>query len=219
MPKQFDHDVLNLKKRLLAMGALAEEMIHLTISMLVDRNESLISEVRAAEERLDRLQREIDDETIRLIAVYTPVAARLRLLLMTTRINAELERIGDQAQNICRAYRHVLKEPPLKPFVDLPRMAHLAREMVRDALTAFVEESDALALAVTKKDEEVDSLYDQTFRELLTYMLEDADNVSRALGLIFTAKAFERIGDHAVNIAEDVVYLVRGEDIRHLDIE
>jgi phosphate transport system protein len=218
MPKRFDNDMANLKKKLLAMGALAEEMIHQTISVLVERDETLIEEVRAAESRMDQFQREVDDDTIRLIAVYTPVATDLRMLLMATRINAELERIGDQADNICRSCRELLKEPPLKPLVDLPRMAAIARDMVRMVLNAFVEASDEQAIEVIKHDQEVDSLYDQIFRELLTYMLSDPRNVSRALRLIFAAKAFERIGDHAVNIAEDVVYVVRGEDIRHTDI-
>ncbi len=218
MPRRFDNDMTELKKKLMAMGAVAEEMIHQTITVLVERDERLVKEVRAAEKKMNAFQREIDEETIRLIAVHTPVATDLRLLLMTTRINAELERIGDQANNIARTSKHFLKEPPLKPLVDLPRMAQLAQEMLRRALTAFVDQSDEQAIEVVKMDEEVDVLYDQIFRELLTYMLDDGRNVSRSLALILTAKAFERIGDHAVNIAEDVVYVVRGEDIRHVDV-
>jgi phosphate transport system protein len=217
MPTRFDSDMTQLKKRLLAMGAVAEEMIHHTITVLTERNEGLIADVRAAEQKMDAFQRELDDETIRLIAVYTPVATDLRMLLMVTRINAELERIGDQAENICKTCRHLLNEPPLKPFADLPRMAQQAQAMVRNAITAFVDHSDELAEQVVTMDESVDSLYDQLFRELVTHMLDDPGNVSRSLGLIFVAKAFERIGDHAVNIAEDVVYVVRGEDIRHVD--
>jgi len=219
MPKRFDEDLTRLKKKLLAMGAVAEDMIHHAITVLVERNEDLLQEVYAAEERLDEFQRSIDDETVRLIAVYTPVATDLRTLLMITRINAELERIGDQADNVCRTcFAHLLREPPLKPLVDLPRMAQIAQEQVRTALNAFVELSDDLAIRVVKRDEEVDAFYEQIFRELLTYMLSDPKSVSRALALILIAKAFERVGDHAVNIAEDVVYVVRGEDIRHTDI-
>lgn len=218
MPKRFDHDMAHLKKKLLAMGAVAEEMIYQTISVLVERDEKRIQEVQAAEEKMDGFQREVDDETIRLIVVYTPVATDLRLLLMSTRINAELERIGDQTHNICRTCQDLLREPPLKPLVDLPRMAERAQEMVRGALTAFVEQSDEQAIEVIKMDEVVDRLYEQIFRELVTYMLADPRNISRALALIFVAKAFERIADHAVNIAEDVVYVVRGEDIRHVKI-
>jgi phosphate transport system protein len=218
MPKRFDNDLAQLKKHLLTMGAVAEEMIHHAITVLVERDEAFIADVEADEQRMDAFQRQVDEETVRLIAVYTPVATDLRFLLMATRINAELERIGDQTSNICRACRELLKEPPLKPLIDLPRMAGRAREMVREALNAFVEGSDARAIQVIKGDREVDVLYDQIFRELVTYMLSDPRNIARALGLILVAKAFERIGDHAVNIAEDVVYVVRGEDIRHTDL-
>ena len=218
MPRKFDNDVAALKKRLLAMGAVAEEMITQTISVLVSRETKLIEEVHASERKMNDFQREIDDETMRLIAVHTPVAADLRLLLMSTRINAELERIGDQTTNICRTFTRILEEPPLKPLIDLPRMAQHAREMVSLSLTAFVEQSDTKAIEVVNRDDEVDQLYEQIWRELITYMLDDPRNVSRALGLILTAKAFERIADHAVNIAEDVVYVVRGEDIRHTDV-
>ena len=218
MAKRFDEDLRELKKKLLAMGAAAREMIRQAILLLVDRNELLAEEVAASEAKMDRFQREIDDDTIRLIAVHTPVAADLRFLLMATRINAELERIGDQADNIRRFSKRILDEPPLKELVDLPRMAKVAERQLEGALSAFLDSADSRAIEVVKKDEEIDRLYEQIFRELLTFMLEDPRTVSRALALIFIAKAFERIGDHAVNIAEDVVYLVRGEDIRHTDL-
>ncbi len=215
MPKRFDAELLQLKKRLLAMGAIAEDMIAETIATLVHRDEARIEKVRAEEERLDRLQKEIDDETVRLIAVHTPVASDLRLLLMATRINAELERIGDRAITICKSCGRLFAEPPLKPLIDLPRMAEIAQSMVRAVLTAFVEGDAGAALRVIAIDDEVDNLNDQIIRELITYMLADAKNIQRALNLVFISRAFERIGDHAVNIAEDVVYVVRGEDIRH----
>ncbi len=215
MPKRFDAEMTQLKKRLLGMGAIAEDMIAETIAALVHRDEARLEKVRVEEERLDLLQREIDDETVRMIAVYTPVASDLRLCLMATRINAELERIGDRAISICKGCGRLFAEPPLKPLVDLPRMAEIAQGMVRNVLTAFVEGNADAALAVIAKDDEVDNLNDQIVRELITYMLTDAKNIQRALSLIFISRAFERIGDHAVNIAEDVVYVVRGEDIRH----
>jgi phosphate transport system protein len=215
MPKQFDEDLKELKGKLLAMGGNAEQMVHKAITALVDRNERLLDEIRHLEEGMDGFQTEIDEETIRLIGIYTPVASDLRLLLMVTRINAELERIGDQAFNILKVFEDLLREEPLKPLVDLPRMANTVRNMLRQALDAFAEGSDEAAVSVVALDDEVDKLYDQIFRELVTYMLSDPGSINRALGLILVSRAFERIGDHAVNIAEDVVYVVRGEDIRH----
>jgi phosphate transport system protein len=215
MPKQFDDDLAELKKKLLTMGGNAESMIHKMITTLVDRNVDLLDEIRAIESEMDGFQTEIDDETVRLISVYTPVAGDLRLLLMVTRINAELERIGDQTFNILKVFEDLLEEEPLKPLVDLPRMANITQDMLRRALNAFVEKSDETAMSVIESDDEVDKLNNQIFRELVTYMLSDPKNINRALGLILTARAFERIGDHAVNIAEDVIYVVRGEDIRH----
>jgi phosphate transport system protein len=218
MPKRFDEDLAALKQDLLSMGALTEGMIRRTMSALVDRNPSLIEAVLEDEIKMDDFQRSIDNETVRLIGVYTPVAGDLRGLLMITRINAELERCADLAVSICYNYQNLklLEESPLKPLVDLPRMAALTEQMLRRSLDAFLSGSAEDALSVIEADDEVDQLNDQIFRELLTYMLGDPRNISRALGLILTARAFERIADHIVNVAEDVVYIVRGEDIRHV---
>ncbi|MCU0664561.1 MAG: phosphate signaling complex protein PhoU [Myxococcota bacterium] len=218
MSRRFNEDLSKLKREVLAMGALAEGMIRKTMSALVDRNPALIQEVLADEVRMDAFQRAIDTETVRLIGIFTPVAGDLRVLLMITRINAELERCADQAVSICYGYENLklLEGEPLKPLVDLPRMASIAEQMFHDSMEAFVHNSAEEAMAVIKQDDDVDKLNDQIFRELLTYMLSDPRNISRALGLILTARAFERIADHAVNIAEDVVYIVRGEDIRHV---
>jgi phosphate transport system protein len=216
--RRFDKDLAALKQNLLFMGALAEGMIRKTMNALVDRNPSLIEDVLKDETRMDDFQRSIDNETVRLIGVYTPVAGDLRILLMITRINAELERCADLAVSICYGYENLklLEESPLKPLVDLPRMAMLTEQMLHRSLKAFMSGSADEALSVIKTDDEVDQLDDQIFRELLTYMLGDPRNISRALGLILTARAFERIADHVVNIAEDIVYIVRGEDIRHV---
>jgi phosphate transport system protein len=218
MPKRFDEDLAALEQEVLSMGALTEGMIRKTIAALVVRDPSLIRDVLADEERMDVFQREIDNETVRLIGVYTPVAGDLRTLLMITRINAELERCADLAVSACYSYQNLklIEEAPLKPLVDLPRMAALTEQMLRRSLDAFVGGSAEEALAVIAADDEVDQLNDQIFRELLTYMLGDPRNISRALGLILTARAFERIADHVVNIAEDVIYAVRGEDVRHV---
>jgi len=218
MPKRFDEDLAKLKQDLSAMGALAEGMVRQTVGTLIDRNPALIKEVISDEVKVDAFQRAIDNETVRLISVHTPVAGDLRILLMITRINAELERCADQAVFVCYSYENLklLEAPPVKPLVDLPRMAIIAEQMLHQALEAFMSNSTVESMAVVKRDDEVDQLYDQIFRELLTYMLSDPRNISRGLGLILAARAFERIADHAVNIAEDVVYIVRGEDIRHV---
>jgi phosphate transport system protein len=216
MPKRFDEDLAKLKQQLLDMGALAERMINKAIRMLVQRDAALIAQIKQDEDRMDQYERDIDTETVRLISVFTPVAGDLRVLLMVTRINAMLERVGDQTVNICHGCEDLIKQAPLKPLVDLPRMARIAEDMVHLALEAFTRGSAETAATVIKSDDEVDQLYDQIFRELLTYMLSDPRNITPALGLILAARAFERIGDHAVNIAEDVVYIVQGQDIRHL---
>ena len=218
MPKRFDEDLGRLKQSVLTMGALAGDMIHKTLVALVDRNAESIREVMEDEKRMDLFQRDIDTETVRLIGMYTPVAGDLRVLLMVTRINAELERIGDQAVNICHSCENLrlLEEPPLKPLVDLPRMATLAQEMLKKALGAFATGSAEESMAVIRTDDEVDRLNDRIFRELLTYMVRDSRNTERALGLMLAARGFERIADHTVNIAEDVVFIVHGEDIRHV---
>ncbi len=218
MPKQFDADMNALTEKVLKMGALAERMIHDTTQTLVEWNIDLFGPVSGNEETVDTLQLDIDEETVRLISVYTPVAADLRLLLMITRITSELERIGDQTMNIGFYATEMLKQPPLKPLVDLPRIAETAREMLRDALDSFTQRSPELALKVIKQDDAVDKLNDQIFRELMTYFLTDPKTVRQVLELVLTARAFERIADHAVNIAEDVFYAVRGRDIRHTDL-
>jgi phosphate transport system protein len=216
MPRQFDTELNRLKTKLLTMGATAEKMIHDVSQALADWNLDFFKSVEKAEESMDLLQRDIDEETIRLIAVYTPVAVDLRFLLMVTRINTDLERIGDQAINIAFYARQMMKDKPLKPLIDLPRMAELAKGMLRKSLDAFTQRSSDLAREVIRTDDKVDQLNDQIFRELMTFVLTDPKTIPQALELILTARAFERIADHAVAIAEDVYYLVKGKDIRHL---
>jgi len=215
MPRQYDQDMNRLEEKLLTMAATAESMIHDTVTALVERQLALFDPVKANEDKMDRLQCEVDEETIRLVAVYTPVAADLRLLLMTTRIATELERIGDLTVDISFYAKTLFKEPPLKPFVDLPSMAEIAMDMLRRALDAFVEHSGEKALAVVKTDDMVDDLHDQFFKELMTKVLAAPETVTRVMELVLMTRAFERIADHAVNIAEDVIYVIKGEDIRH----
>jgi phosphate transport system protein len=215
MPKKFDQELDALKADVVRMGEDAAAMIRAAMKALVDRDEAPIAEVLRREEDLDRAQVGIDDHVVRLIVTHAPVAYDLRLLLMIARMNSELERIGDQAVNICENVRLLLGVPPLKPLVDLPRMADLAQRMVAGALDAFVRRSPDRALETIEADDQVDALNDQIFRELLTYMVEDPRNIPRAIALLLTARALERIADHATNICEEVVYMVKGQDIRH----
>ena len=216
MRKQFDQDLNRLKERLLTMAATAEQMIRDSIATLMSWDYSLFATVEQNEEKMDALQREIDEETVRLVAVYTPVAADLRLLFMVTRINAELERIGDKAMDIGFYAKTMVKEQPIKPLIDLPRMADIAMDMVRKSVDAFAAADCDEALAVIAMDDEVDRLNDQIFRELMTYVQGDPTIITRVLELVLISRSFERIADHAVNIGEDVVYMVKGEDIRHV---
>lgn len=217
MRKQFEQDLNRLKEKLLTMAALAEQMIGDTSSMLTEWNGERLKLVEANEDQMDVFQREIDEETIRLIAVHTPVAGDLRILLMITRINAELEHMADHTMDIGFYATTLLKTPPLKPLVDLPRMADIAMNMVMGSLAAFSECSSEKALAVIAMDDKVDDLNDQIFRELMTYVLSDPKTITQVMEFVLISRAFERIADHAVNIAEDVVYMVKGEDIRHQD--
>ncbi len=215
MKRKFDEALTALKNRVVAMGEVAQRMIQQSMKALVDRNVGLIQDVLKDEDILDRCQVEIDNEAIRLMAIQSPVAADLRFILMVARINTELERVGDLCVNLCESTQLLLTEPPLKPLVDLPKMADTAERMVQESLQAFLEGSTDKALRVIRADDEVDALNDQIFRELLTYMLSDPRNITRALSLILMARNLERVADHATNIAEEVVYLVKGEDIRH----
>ncbi len=215
MPKKFDQELGALKQDVVRMGDEAEAMIRESMAALVERQEDIIGSVTAREEQMDKFQVSIDEHVVRLIVTHAPVAQDLRLLLMIARINSELERIGDQAVNICENVQLLLGVPPLKPLVDLPRMALIAEEMVHGGLVAFRERSADGAVAVIRRDDEVDALNHQIFRELLTYMVEDPRNIPRALALLLTARSLERIADHATNICEEVIYAVKGQDIRH----
>lgn len=216
MPKQFDNELDTLRRKLLTMGALAEKMVHDTTTMLTERDLAIFGPVKNAEDGMDAMQRAVDEDTVRLISLYSPVAADLRSLLMATRISAELERIADKTMDIGFYAKTLFKEPPLKPLVDIPRMSRIVESMLKKVLDAYTEGSAEKAMDVIKMDDEVDDLNDQLFRELMTYVQNDAKAVNRVLELVLIARSYERIGDHAVNIAEDVVYMVKGQDIRHM---
>jgi phosphate transport system protein len=211
----FEHELQALKNRLLNMGALVEERVHQAIGALMGRDLETAEEIIAGDEEVNDLQIEIDDRAIKLLALQQPMASDLRLITATIKINADLERIGDQAVNIAQNAVKVLEAPPLKPIIDLPRMAEIAEKMTRDSLDAFVRKDVALAREVLGRDDEVDQLKDTIFRVLLTYMMADPGTIERALSLILVSRNIERIADHATNIAEDVIFLVEGRDVRH----
>jgi len=214
-PRHCDEMLEDLRRRLLQMAALAESMIDQAIVELIQRNEELAGPILEAERQVNQLQMDIDDVAMKTLATQQPVAQDLRFLVAATRINGELERVGDLAINITQCVRTLAKQPPLKPLVDIPRMAELSRQMVRQSIEAFTTGDELLAQRVIMADDQVDALKDQVFRELLTYMMADPASVERAMALILISRHLERVGDHATNIAQDVIYMVRGRDVRH----
>ena len=211
----FEDDLKALKQRLLHMGALVEERAHQAVLSLVERREELATQVIEGDRQVNDLQIEIDDRCVKLLALQQPMATDLRLITSAMKINDDLERIGDQAVNIAENVMKLLPQPPLRPLIDIPRMAELAEGMTRDALDAFVRRDPELARGVLRRDDEVDQLKDQVFRVLLTYMMADPGTIERALGLILISRNLERIADHATNIAEDVIFVVEAKDVRH----
>ena len=219
MERHFEKDLNELKERLLWMGSLAERAVHQAVHAVLDAEEHLAEVVLSEEDAINEMQIEIDERVQRLLATQQPMAADLRFLLAVSRINGDLERIGDQAVNIAQSATRILRHPRVKPYVDLPRMSELAEEMVRNALNAVVRRDVELAQKVLATDDQVDHYRDQIFRELLTYMMGDSSVVFPAFELILVAKNLERIGDHATNIAEDVIYIVQGQDVRHPSVD
>ncbi|HYL10840.1 MAG TPA: phosphate signaling complex protein PhoU [Candidatus Acidoferrales bacterium] len=219
MERHFERDLQELKDKLLWMGTLAERAVHRAVHSVLDSDPKLAEAVLAEEDVINELQIEIDDRVVQLLALHQLMAVDLRLVLAVSRINNDLERIGDQAVNIAQSAERILRHPRVKPYVDLPRMSELAEGMVRDALNAVVQRDVELAQKILKTDDEVDHLRDQMFRELLTYMMGDSAVVFPAFELILVVKNLERIGDHATNIAEDVIYIVAGQDVRHPTVD
>ena len=204
-----------LKGRLLIMGGLAEDRLRLVMRALVDRNPGWLRDVITGDSRIDDLQIDIDDRCFTLIALHQPVAVDLRTVVSALKINADLERVGDLAVNIAEAAERYILHPPVKPLIDLPRMGELALKMLREALDAYVSRDVGLAQEVLRQDDWLDALKDQIFRELLTYMLGDRQTIEPAVDLILISRHLERVGDHATNIAEDVIFIVEARDVRH----
>jgi phosphate transport system protein len=218
MQRHFDDQMKDLLQRLVQMGQICESMTNLALKTLIERDEKYVVEVKAKELEINKLEMEVDDSAVKLTALQQPVATDVRFLFMATRIASELERIADQAINICESAHYVLEAPQLKAMIDIPPMAKVAQRMVIDALEALVKRDCDLARQVFKDEEKVDAYKDQVFRALLTYMMSEPATIPRALSLILISRNIERIGDHATNIAEEVIYLVKGRDVRHQDI-
>jgi phosphate transport system protein len=215
MTKQFEEDLNSLKQQLLKMAAKAETMIHLSMQALVQRDLSLAAELPELEDDVNQLQLDVDDRCFKLLALRQPMAHDLRFIIAAGKISSDLERIGDLTINIHENTKVLLQFPELKPLIDIPKMADLSRQMVRDSLDAFVEEDAVKARNTVVRDDEVDSLKNQVFREVLTYMISDPRTIQVGMQLVLVSRHLERIADHATNIAEDVVYLVEAKDIRH----
>ena len=214
--REYHAELHKLHDQLLLMGAKVEEMISNSMRALVERDTALARNMIDFDHQVNRLEVEIDDLCLRILAKRQPVASDLRLIATALKLVTDLERIGDLAVNICERVIELNMEPTLKPYVDLPRMAETVQAMVREALDAFVSADTERARSVVERDRVVDAYYGQVFRELLTYMMEDSRNIYRAVRAQSIAKYLERIGDHATNLAEMVTFIVVGKDVRHI---
>ena len=216
MHRHFDEQLEQLKERLLTMGSLVEKAVHLSVESLKHRNESLATQVIGEiEPQINELQLELDDRALQLLALQQPMAIDLRLITSTMKINSDLERMGDLAVNIAERALSILAHPILKALVDIPRMAEITEGMVKDSLDAFVRRDSDLARQVVLRDDEVDQFRDKVFGELIAAMIKVPRCIQEALDLILVSRNLERVADHATNIAEDVIYMVMGRDIRH----
>ena len=213
--RHFQEELEHLKTRLLEMGGLAEDRVRAAVESLVSRDPSLVEQVLTGDGPINQLHIEIDSRCFTMLALHQPMAVDLRAIVAAVKINTDLERVGDLAVNIAEAAVRYLKHPPVKELIDLPRMATIAQTMLRDALDAYVRRDADMAQAVLNEDDRLDALKTQVFRELLTYMLSDPSKIEPALDLILISRHLERIGDHATNVAEDVIFMVTARDVRH----
>ena len=215
METHFQQELNKLKGSLLQMAGLAERSISNAVEALVKRDTPLAEKTIAEDEKINQMELRVDDMCLKLLALHQPMAADLRFITSAMRINTELERIGDQATNIAERVISLNQEPQLKPYIDIPRMAEITQSMVKDVLDAFVNGDAQLARSVCERDDQVDGLNDQVFRELLTYMMSDSKTITRAVHLIIVSRCLERIADHATNIAEGVIFMVKALVIKH----
>lgn len=215
--RHFDEELNNLHQKVLEMGGFVEKQIANALAAIVQRDDEIARRTIEGDHTVNRMDVEIDELCLRLLALHQPAARDLRLITTALKINADLERIGDMAVNLCERALELNQEPPLKPFIDIPRMVAVASQMLRECLDAYVRSDVELALKVCREDDVIDQFTNQIFRELLSYMAEDIQAVGRGIRIMFVAKYIERIADHATNIAEMVVFMVKGKSIRHLD--
>ena len=211
----YDADLKDLRQRILTMGGLVEMMIVDAVRALVERDSALAERVIAQDHEVNTHEIAIDERCLELLALRQPTGKDLRFITLAMKIVTDLERVGDKCANMAKRARQLNQEPPLKPYIDIPRMAHLVESMVKESLDAFVRGDDQLAVKVCKDDQLVDDLNEQVQRELYSYMIEDPSTISRAMRLTYISKSLERIADHATNIAEMVIFMVKGKDIRH----
>ena len=215
--RTYELQLEKLRASVLEMGGLVEDQIAQAMRALTTRDRELARATIARDHMVNRLGVEIDDLAIKLLALHQPAARDLRLITTALKVTTDLERIGDLAEHIAERAQELTVELPIKPSIDLPRMAELARGMLHRSLDAFVREDEKLALSVCEADDTIDQLHEQLFRELVSFMADDPRTVSRAMRLLFVSKYLERVGDHATNIAEMVIFMVKGRSIRHLD--
>jgi phosphate transport system protein len=215
MKRFFDTELETFRSHLMLMGELSIRQVRDSLKALVEADATLAKRVIDADDEIDRLEMEIDDEAIRYMNLRSPVATELRLVIVGMKASHDLERVGDECTTIAKRAIRLAAEPQLKPYVDIPRMAEIAIEMLRDALDCFLHGDTEKALAVVRRDAEVDSINKQLYRELSSYMIENPSTTTRALELMFISKSLERIADHACNIAEEMVFLAKAQDIRH----
>ena len=211
----FQDELEQLKRRLLEMGGLAEDRVRAAVEGLVSRDTTIVQHVLSGDTPINQLHIEIDNRCFTLLALYQPMAVDLRAIVSAVKINTDLERVGDLAINIAEAVVRYMRHAPVKELIDIPRMANIAQTMLRDALDAYVRRDTSLAQTVLDADDGLDSLKTQVFRDLLTFMLQDPGTIEPALDLILVSRHLERIGDHATNIAEDVIFMVLAKDVRH----
>ena len=214
--KRYEEELKKLREDILYMGGLVEDQIQKAVKSLVERDSPLAETVIQRDHEVNRMDVEIDDLCIRLLALHQPAGKDLRFITTGLKITTDLERMGDMAVNICERALELNLEPQLKPYIDIPRMAQISQRMIRESLDAFVREDTELALKVCKDDQEVDDLNGQIFRETISFMIEDPHTINRAMKIGFISKYLERIADHATNIAEMVIFMVKGKSIRHI---
>lgn len=217
MKRFFDTELETFRSHLIHMGETAIRQVQDALKALVDADVALADRVIAADDELDQLEISIDDEAVRYMNLRAPIATDLRLVIVGMKASHDLERVGDEATGIAKRAVRLAAEPPLKPYVDIPRMAGIALEMLRDSLDCFLTNDADKAISVIRRDAEVDAINKQLYRELTSFMVEKPGTISRAIELMFISKSIERVADHATNIAEEMIYLAQGRDVRHND--